>query len=207
MTTAEMSMTTNTARALIDARLETVERALFGRISRAERLDIVGEIESRIDELLRDRCGPGVDPSREDVLAVLGRLDPPEAYLDFESGESVRLPAFEKPVRPVRSDLVSEPDRLQKLSLVSGICGIVGLMSALLAPVLFFVALGTNSALIFFGGCGFCGLVSLMGGSAAIVFAGMSRLKTPWSIAGLILGVISVMLAVMGILIMLFGDF
>lgn len=205
MSTAEMA--TNTARALIDARLEAVERALFGRISRTERLGIVGEVESRIDELLRERCGPGSEPSREDVLAVLAKLEPPEAYLDFESGEGVRLPAFERSVRPVRSEAVPEAERLQRRALVSGICGIVGLMAALLAPMLFFVALQTNSALVFFGGCGLCGLTSLTAGSAALIFAGMSRLKTPWSIAGQVLGVISVMLALMGMLIMITGDF
>ncbi len=206
MSTAEMSMTTNTARALIDARLETVERALFGRISRAERLDIVGEIESRIDELLHERCGHGAEPSREDVLAVLSKLDPPEAYLDFEADEVIRPSGFERKGQPVRSDRISAEGRLARLSLISGICGIVALMAALMTPVLFFVGFQMDSALLLFGGCGFCALTSLMAGTAALIFAGLSRFESPWSIAGLVLGVISVMLALLGTLIMVFGD-
>lgn len=206
MTTAEMSMTTNTARALIDARLETVERALFGRISRAERLDIVGEVESRIDELLHERCGPGVEPSREDVLAVLSKLDPPEAYLDFESDEVVRPSGFERKERPDRSDRISAEGRLARLSLISGICGIVALMAALMTPVMFFVTFQMGSGVLLFVGCGLCGLTSLMAGTAALIFAGLSRFESPWSIAGLVLGVISVMLALLGTLIMVFGD-
>ena len=207
MSTAEMSMTTNTARALIDARLETVERALFGRISRAERMDIVGEVESRIDDLLRERCGPGGDPTREDVLAVLARLDPPEAYLDFESGEEVRQPGFERTVRHARSESVPEDVRLRKHAFVSGICGIVGMLAALATPLAFFLAVKMESTLVFLGGGMFCLLTSLVAGTAALIFAGLSGLKTSWAIAGLVLGVISEMLVLIGMLVMLFGDF
>jgi len=207
MTTAEMSMATNTARALIDARLETVERALFGRISRAERMDIVGEIESRIDELLRERCGPGNEPVREDVLAVLARLDPPEAYLDFESGEEVRQPGFERSVRHAGSESVPEDKRLRKHAFVSGICGIVGLLAALAAPMAFFLAVQLESTLVFLGGGMFCLVTSLVAGTSALIFAGLSRVKTSWAITGLVLGVISEMLVLIGMLVMLLGDF
>lgn len=207
MSTAEMSMATKTARALIDARLEAVERALFGRISRTERLDIVGEVESRIDELLRERCGPGAEPTREDVLAVLARLDPPEAYLDFESGEGGRVAGFERPVSYARSVSVSEDERLRKHAFVSGICGIVGMLAALVAPLAFFLAVQMDSTLVYLGGGSFCGLTTIVAGTAALIFAGLSRLKTSWAIAGLVLGVISEMLVLIGLLIMLFGDF
>ncbi len=207
MSTAEMTMGTNTARALIDARLETVERALFGRISRAERLDIVGEVESRIDELLRERCGPANEPTREDVLAVLAKLDPPEAYLEFESGEDVRLPGFERPMSFAPSLSASEDKRLRKHAFVSGICGIIGILGALAAPVAFFLAVQMDSTLVFLGGGLFCASTSLVAGTSALIFAGLSRLKTSWAIAGLVLGVMSEMLVLIGLLIMLFGDF
>ncbi|MBI1324300.1 hypothetical protein GC170_14105 [bacterium] len=207
MSTAEMSMATNTARALIEARLETVERALFGRISRAERLDIVGEVESRIDELLRERCGLGNEPTREDVLAVLAKLDPPEAYLDFGSGEEFRMPRFERPVRYALSEMVPADERLRKHAFVSGACGIVGLLAALAAPLAFFVAVQTDSTLIFFGGVGFCALTSLVTGTAALIFAGLSRLKSPWAITGLVLGVVTEMLVLIGMLTLMFGDY
>ena len=69
---------------LIDSRLDTIERMLLGRVARAERMAIVREVESQIHELLGERETD--EPSREDVLAVLARLDPPEAYLPEEGG-------------------------------------------------------------------------------------------------------------------------
>ena len=76
---------------LIDSRLDTIDRMLLGRLPRAERLEIVREVESQIFELLQERISD--EPTREDVLAVLARLDPPEAYLPEElEGESGTRP-------------------------------------------------------------------------------------------------------------------
>ena len=83
--TTELSRSTQH---LIDSRLDTIDRMLLGRVSRQERLEIVREVEAQIFEQLHER---GADEfSREDVLAVLGRLDPPEAYLPEEEGDSGR---------------------------------------------------------------------------------------------------------------------
>jgi hypothetical protein len=204
MSTAEMSMTTNTARALIDARLEAVERALFGRMSRAERLDIVGEVESRIDELLRESCSPGAEPSRDDVLAVLSRLDPPEAYLDFESGEAFRQPSFERIMSRPRLETANLDDKLRRRSMVGGICGIVGLFAAFLAPAFYLLAQALESFIVLFLGIGGCLVICLVAGTASLVLSGLGQLRTGWSIAGLVLGVISVLLSMIGIL---FGMF
>src|SRR3954470_8508165 len=76
--------------ALIDSRLDTIDRMLLGRLPRGERLEVVREVESQVFELLQERGGD--EPTREDVLAVLARLDPPEAYLP-EEGETER-PGF-----------------------------------------------------------------------------------------------------------------
>jgi hypothetical protein len=43
--------------ALIDARLDTIDRMLLGRVSRADRLDIVRDVETQIFELLQGRDG------------------------------------------------------------------------------------------------------------------------------------------------------
>src|ERR1700730_5334455 len=67
---------------LIVSWLDTIERMLLGRAARAERMAIVREVESQIHELLGERDTP--EPSREDVLAVLARLAPPEASLPEE---------------------------------------------------------------------------------------------------------------------------
>ena len=65
--------------ALVDARLDTIDRMLLGRVARQDRLAIVREVESQIHDLLGEPRPRPLD--RDDVLAVLARLDPPEAYL------------------------------------------------------------------------------------------------------------------------------
>jgi hypothetical protein len=93
MTTMTAVRVSDGVQALIDARLDTIDRMLLGRVSRADRLAIVREVEGQIHDLLGER---GADePERDDVLAVLARLDPPEAYLP-EEGQGgpavVRMP-------------------------------------------------------------------------------------------------------------------
>ncbi len=68
---------------LIDCRLDTIDRMLLGRLPRSERVEIVREVESQIFDLLGERNSDEL--TREDVLAVLARLDPPEAYLPDEA--------------------------------------------------------------------------------------------------------------------------
>ena len=58
---------------LIDSRLDTIDRMLLGRLPRSERLEIVREVEGQIHELLGERGSDEL--TREDVLAVLARLD------------------------------------------------------------------------------------------------------------------------------------
>jgi hypothetical protein len=198
MSTAEMNMTTNTARALIDARLETVERALFGRLSRTERLDIVGEIESRIDELLQERCGPVNEPTREDVLAVLLKIDPPEAYLDFESGDEVRPPAFQRSVPRARIEPVSNDDTLKRRSIAGGLCGIAGLFSALISPLFLLLTENTHSMSFLYFGFGGCVFLCMVAGLTALVLSCMGQLRSGWSIGGLALGITSVSLSLVG---------
>ena len=79
---------TESLQTLIDSRLDTIDRMLLGRLPRSERLEVVREVEGQIHELLGERGSD--DLTREDVLAVLARLDPPEAYLpEGESGVSI----------------------------------------------------------------------------------------------------------------------
>lgn len=79
MTAAELNPE---LRSLIDARLESIDRILaIAQIGWSERRSIVGEVETQIYELLARRSQL---PTREDVLAVLAELDPPEAYLPEE---------------------------------------------------------------------------------------------------------------------------
>ena len=86
---------------LIDSRLETIERMLLGRVARAERMAIVREVESQIHELLGERETDEL--SREDVLAVLARLDPPEAYLPEEGRDRFAVAGEESSDSPGRA--------------------------------------------------------------------------------------------------------
>ena len=178
----------DTLQTLIDSRLDTIDRMLVGRLPRSERLEIVREVESQIFELLQERSSD--DTSREDVLAVLARLDPPEAYLPEESAglEWVlsRRPPGSRPVRTARG---GDP----KVAKVSGILGLVAVASVLLIPLDYVVALALNSEVIFLVlGGGTFGL-TLIGGILAIVLAVYSRMGSAWAVVGVVTGALSVL--------------
>jgi len=64
---------------LVEERLDAIERILLAAgVSRGERRGILSEVESHVFELLARRTTG--EPTREDVLAVLAQLDPPESY-------------------------------------------------------------------------------------------------------------------------------
>jgi len=65
-------------RARLDAHLDAVERALVaGGSTRERRRGVVDDLEAQILDML---AGKSEVPSMSDLEAVLGRLDPPEAY-------------------------------------------------------------------------------------------------------------------------------
>jgi hypothetical protein len=76
-------------RQMIDARLDNIERALMTQqMGRGDRHQILSAIEDQILEMLGRSAGE--EPTRDDVLSILAKLDPPEAYLevsDTRSGE------------------------------------------------------------------------------------------------------------------------
>ncbi len=87
MTAAELNPE---LRKLIDVRLEAIDRILASaEVAWSERRSIVGEVETQIFELLGRR---GPVPTREDLLAVLAVLDPPECYLPEELRGRVEEP-------------------------------------------------------------------------------------------------------------------
>ena len=64
---------------LLDERLDAIERILLVvGVSRGERRGILSEVEAHVFELLGRRTTG--EPTRDDVLAVLAQLDPPESY-------------------------------------------------------------------------------------------------------------------------------
>jgi hypothetical protein len=198
--TTELSRSTQH---LIDSRLDTIDRMLLGRVSRQERLEIVREVEAQIFEQLHERGAEEV--GREDVLAVLGRLDPPEAYLP-EEGESGPVPS-----RTSSGPLVRHTSPVRRaetrVAKVSGILGLVALTLILLGtPMIYGLTILTESEAVFLALGGGNLTLSFLGSILAIVLAIYSRLASPWAIVGLVSGILSI-LACLGIplLIILMG--
>jgi hypothetical protein len=193
MTTIAESPLTEALQALVDARLDTIDRMLIGRVNRADRLAIVREVESQVFDLLQRHEGDTLD--RDDVLAVLARLDPPEAYLPDEDSSV--------PSRPTRiaatPRAVSAPAQAGtgRLGLAGGILGLVSL-----APILLMATLESGVVSVvfaFYGSITLCFIACVL----AIIFAARVRLRGPWAIVGLVTGILS-LLAIMayGILIL-----
>lgn len=126
MTAAELNPE---LRNLIDARLDAIERVLLRvELSYSERRHIVGEVESQIFELLSRR---NAAPTRDDVIAVLESLDPPEAYIPEElRGKLGEVP--EATIRPRRTG-----PRVSRLAIAAagGLAGTILLAILLLATV------------------------------------------------------------------------
>ncbi|MFN0054524.1 MAG: hypothetical protein ACKV0T_20300 [Planctomycetales bacterium] len=64
---------------LVDQRLDLLDRLLIGLVPRRDRLEMVRRSEERIQELLADLKTP--EPTQEQVLEALARLEPPEALM------------------------------------------------------------------------------------------------------------------------------
>jgi hypothetical protein len=77
-------------RQMIDARLDNVERALMTQfMGRGDRQQILSAIEDQILEMLGQSAGE--EPTRDDLLNVLAKLDPPEAYLEMSDTRITEL--------------------------------------------------------------------------------------------------------------------
>jgi hypothetical protein len=176
---------------LIDSRLDTIDRMLLGRLSRQDRLAIVREVESQIHELIQARDADEL--TREDMLAVLARLDPPEAYLPDETegdGEpvSMRKPSAARNTQPeLKGDL--------KVGRASGILGLAAIVLMLLQPVTYAIAVALHSelALMVLGG----GNLLLVGVAAALglVLGVVARKSGAWAIVGIVTSVLAPVLA------------
>ena len=127
---------------LIDSRLDTLDRMLLGRVSRQDRLTIVREVESQIHELLQERDGDEL--TREDVLAVLGRLDPPEAYIP-DGIEGERLSLHGTIPAPAHRPVVKAGPKVGR---TSGILGLAALALMLLLPLDYAIAVALQSSAV-----------------------------------------------------------
>lgn len=95
-------------RQLIDARLDNVERALMLKgVDRSDRQQIVSAIEDQILEMLHQSAGD--EATREDVLSVLAKLDPPEAYLETSSDDTLSSAPVQRRVERSTTQRVPAP--------------------------------------------------------------------------------------------------
>ena len=126
---------------LIHERLDAVERVLLhSGMPRSERQTAVAEVESQIYEMLLQRSPGQVE--RQDVLAVLKQIDPPEAYLSHRgnyvvsTNPSARLLQSTPPqpavVAPVTAALTApQVSVLGLCSAAAGLLGSVGLIGVI----------------------------------------------------------------------------
>ena len=176
--TATSVQLTESLQALIDSRLDTIDRLLLGSVARQDRLAIVKDVETQIYELLQDRETEELD--RDDVLAVLGRLDPPEAYL---SEETRRQPVA---VRGPRGVVRLERDEDPRIARLSGIVGLIALALVLIvAPLMFALAVALESGLGEFGIFGAV-ILSFVSSVVGLVLAIVSRRSGYWAVVGMV---------------------
>jgi hypothetical protein len=193
--TAQISESVQT---LIDSRLDTIDRMLLGRVSRQERLAIVTEVESQIHELLE--ASDAEDLTREDVLAVLARLDPPEAYIPDEiEGQRVSLHST-IPARERQSGRAAS----YKIGRAAGVLGVSALALLLLLPVEYLIAAALKSEVVaeilLIGTL----LVMFIAGVLGLTFGIIARKSGPSALVGIVTSslalVLSVAMVIVGIL-------
>jgi hypothetical protein len=192
MTTIAATPLSETLRRLVDARLDTIDRMLLGRVNRQDRLAIVREVESQIHDLLQDRDPGSLD--REDVLAVLTRLDPPEAYLPEEQGESSTA------AWPTSIPMTASRERGARTtaSPIPGIVGLVAIGMVFVAFATYILAEMLGSEMLFLvGSTGAIGLAFLLG-VIATSLAMYMKLRGAWAVVGLVTGIIATVTALLG---------
>ncbi|MFO0950309.1 MAG: hypothetical protein U0835_04000 [Isosphaeraceae bacterium] len=198
MSTAETVTLNGALQALVDARLDTIDRMLLGRVPRADRLAIVREVESQIHEQL-----VGQDPAeldRDDVLAILGRLDPPEAYLPEEDeDDALRHSApTAVPGRP--------SGRRNREGWLGGVLGLVSLALILFgSPFAYLFALLTESEVVLMGG-GVCLFLMATGCAlTSLVLSVRGRRQGVWPVVGIVSSALAMITALgaMGIVLVM----
>ncbi len=182
--------------ALIDSRLDTIDRILLGRLPRQDRLTIVKEVESQIYEQLHERDAE--DLSRHDVLSVLATLDPPEAYLPEGAETNADSVPHARPASGTRPLRKSDPQRGRTSGIV-GICSLA-LPLPLLLPLTYAIAVLFGSEILLFAGI--VALLALMftGGLLSSILGYQSKGSGSWAVVGLVTGILSLLLSVMAAL-------
>ena len=132
------------AQKMIDYRLDTLDRLLISSgMSRAERMDVVQSVEDQIHEMV-DRRSHG-EPSREDIMRVLGELDPPEAYVSDWSSLGAHEPNAHPPMANQFDALGAQPasaaSKHSALAITSFVLSLLSLLLLILFPLGFVLSL------------------------------------------------------------------
>jgi hypothetical protein len=149
-------------RSLIDNRLDSIERVLMqGNAPRVERRSILDDTETQILEMLWAEAGDH-EPTRSDLLRVLGRLEPPEAF----AGEHVESTPFARKARGERGALLGPCEGVSitkptysTIGILACVGGLVTLVFNLPATVFSFLVL--EEEIIGFALTGFLVMVGL----------------------------------------------
>lgn len=182
---------------LIDARLDTIDRMLLGRLPRADRLAVAREVEGQVYDLLGER--PGHELDREDVLAVLAQLDPPEAYLPEEGGYEAT--AVLLPSRVVGR---AQPQaRDSRPATVVGILGLVLLGLVMLVPLTFLMGemgLGDLAEPLLIAES----FLMVLAGVPIFILSIVWRRGGGWAVVGMVAGTIGVIVGLLTLLVMFY---
>lgn len=189
--TATSSQLASGLQELVDCRLDTLDRLLMGRVARADRLAIVQDVEAQLHQMLRERAVG--EPTRDDVLAVLAQLDPPEAYLPPRDGAGDPWAAHAARVLALQGPPSARPRR--GMARLAGILGIVALAVLLmLTPLTYLLATAAEEEML--AVVGWAGELLLTLGTAvpAVVLGILARRGGGWAIAGLVCGIVALVL-------------
>ena len=195
MSIATMPRLSESLQALVDLRLDTIDRMLLGRVSRQERLAIVGEVEAQIHERLSELDSD--EPSREDLLAVLSRLDPPEAYVP-EGTEPNISRAFDSPVMSRADSRAPTAEIDPRIGKAAGILGLVAIAFLFLMPLIYVGAAVTGSEEILLIGLFLAATAMFLCGLLGAAFGIYARFRGAGPVIGVIAGALAVMNFVAG---------
>ena len=201
MTTLAAPVLSDALQMLIDARLDTIDRMLIGRVRREDRLAIVREVESQIQELLAARDAAAT--SRDDILDVLRRLDPPEAYLpeDSEPAEFAKSPRSVNFSTALTGIAKPTGARFGRLGGILGLCSF-GLI--FLFPVIYILAAMTQSELLAILGLAGTALIGIGTSVTGIVLSIRGRREGVMPILGIIASALALPVFLLGGLYLLF---
>lgn len=188
MTTLTAAPLTDLQQALIDSRLDTIDRVLLGRVPRSDRVAIVREVESQIHELLAERDSTEI--SRDDVIEVLRRLDPPEAYLPDE-GDDENHTHTQRPVKTFKTLKSSAENSGWNVGKIGGIMGLGSFGLTLVSILLYVLAQGQTATPFLIIVLDTIPSLGFFSSIAALVLSILGRRQGTWPVIGMVFGIIA----------------